>query len=189
MQSKVDVDQLLMDSFKELVLQVPVEKITIKEITDKAGVIRPTFYNHFQDKYEIIERIIAKDIIAPMTVLLESDLVAEAITLLFANIQKDGEYYKRLSKMEGQNSLQNITRESVKNGLLQYISKRLTLSSGYNGLLTPVHLAEYYAQAVCYVIFAWLQSDMQASPHEMSELCEYLMSNSMFDAIRDLEKV
>ena len=57
MPQKATVDKLLAESFKELVAVTPVEKITIKEITDKAGVIRPTFYNHFQDKYELLEWI------------------------------------------------------------------------------------------------------------------------------------
>ena len=48
-QGKSAIDTLLAESFKELALKHPIEKITIKEITDKAGVIRPTFYNHFQD--------------------------------------------------------------------------------------------------------------------------------------------
>ena len=52
MQTKRDIKAELANSFKELVQEKPVEKITIKEITDKAGVIRVTFYNHFQDKYE-----------------------------------------------------------------------------------------------------------------------------------------
>ena len=54
MQGKNDVDILLAKSFKELAVHCPIEKITIKEITDGAGVIRPTFYNHFQDKYELL---------------------------------------------------------------------------------------------------------------------------------------
>ena len=54
-QGKREIDQLLADSFRELACQGPIEKITIKEITDRAGVIRPTFYNHFQDKYELLE--------------------------------------------------------------------------------------------------------------------------------------
>lgn len=41
-------DELLARSFKELLCKLPMEKITIKDITDKAGVIRPTFYNHFR---------------------------------------------------------------------------------------------------------------------------------------------
>ena len=42
-QGKTDIDQLLAKSLKEIAVRRPVEKITIKEITDKAGVIRPTF--------------------------------------------------------------------------------------------------------------------------------------------------
>ena len=48
------IDDLLAESLKEIAKTKPIEKITIKEITDKAGVIRPTFYNHFQDKYELV---------------------------------------------------------------------------------------------------------------------------------------
>ena len=64
-QGKSAIDTLLAESFKELALKQPIEKITIKEITDKAGVIRPTFYNHFQDKYELLEWIIDTQLIAP----------------------------------------------------------------------------------------------------------------------------
>ena len=54
-QSQNAIDIVLAESLKELAGTKPIEKITIKEITDKAGVIRPTFYNHFQDKYELLE--------------------------------------------------------------------------------------------------------------------------------------
>ena len=74
MNTKTDIDRLLMDSFKKLVLKVPVEKITIKEITDEAGVIRPTFYNHFQDKYEVIERIVKEEILMPVKPLLDNGI-------------------------------------------------------------------------------------------------------------------
>ena len=65
-QGKTDIDQLLAKSLKEIAVRRPVEKITIKEITDKAGVIRPTFYNHFQDKFELIEWIIRTELLEPV---------------------------------------------------------------------------------------------------------------------------
>ena len=42
-QGKNAIDMMLAESLIELSTQKPIEKITIKEITDKAGVIRPTF--------------------------------------------------------------------------------------------------------------------------------------------------
>lgn len=65
-QGKSAVDTLLAEALKELAEKHPIEKITIKEITDKAGVIRPTFYNHFQDKYELLEWIIMSELLEPM---------------------------------------------------------------------------------------------------------------------------
>ena len=62
MHNKPDVEQEMMLAFKELVKTTPITKITIKEITDMAHVIRPTFYNHFQDKYELIEIIVKRDL-------------------------------------------------------------------------------------------------------------------------------
>ena len=88
-QGKSAIDTLLAESFKELALKHPIEKITIKEITDKAGVIRPTFYNHFQDKYELLEWIIDTQLIAPAEPLIQNGMVNEALVLLFSNIEKE----------------------------------------------------------------------------------------------------
>ena len=65
-QGKNAIDMVLAESLIELSTKKPIEKITIKEITDKAGVIRPTFYNHFQDKYELIEWIINHELLEPI---------------------------------------------------------------------------------------------------------------------------
>ena len=39
--------KLIAESFEVLMEKHPFEKITIRMITDQAGLIRPTFYNHF----------------------------------------------------------------------------------------------------------------------------------------------
>ena len=44
-QGKSAIDTLLAESFKELAKKHPIEKITIKEITDLAGVIRPPLHS------------------------------------------------------------------------------------------------------------------------------------------------
>lgn len=80
---KGNTDDLLAASFKELLCKAPMEKITIKDITDKAGVIRPTFYNHFADKYALLEYIVRHDLLEPIKPLLLNDMIQEGLTLLF----------------------------------------------------------------------------------------------------------
>ena len=55
---KVTMKDLLSEGLYILMQQKPFEKITIKQICDKTGVIRGTFYNHFMDKYEALEYLI-----------------------------------------------------------------------------------------------------------------------------------
>lgn len=47
--------QNLIDSFWQLYTEKRIEKITIKEIADGAGVYRSTFYEYFADVYDVLE--------------------------------------------------------------------------------------------------------------------------------------
>lgn len=120
-QGKTNIDQLLAKSLKEIAVRRPVEKITIKEITDKAGVIRPTFYNHFQDKFELIEWIIRTELLEPVEPLIRNDMIIEAMVLLFTNIEKDKAFYSQLVKMEGSVKFHDIAKKCVREVLLELI--------------------------------------------------------------------
>ncbi|WP_068787189.1 TetR-like C-terminal domain-containing protein [Paenibacillus phocaensis] len=50
-------------SLKKLMLTVPLNKITIQQITADCGVTRHTFYNHFQDIYELLGWVYQTEVI------------------------------------------------------------------------------------------------------------------------------
>ncbi len=47
----------LRQAFWELYVEKPVEKISVREITDRAGYNRATFYLYYHDVYELLEEI------------------------------------------------------------------------------------------------------------------------------------
>ena len=47
----------LREAFWELYAERPVEKISVREITDRAGYNRETFYLYYHDVYELLEEI------------------------------------------------------------------------------------------------------------------------------------
>ncbi|MCI7147867.1 MAG: TetR/AcrR family transcriptional regulator [Firmicutes bacterium] len=47
----------LIDSFWKFYEEKPIDKITIKEITDCAGVYRSTFYQYFSDIYDVLAAV------------------------------------------------------------------------------------------------------------------------------------
>lgn len=100
-QGRNAIDTLLAESLKELTIKQPIEKITIKEITDKAGVIRPTFYNHFQDKYELLEWIIRTELLEPVKPLIQNGMIDQALIIIFAGIEKEKEFLYQSKPLRG----------------------------------------------------------------------------------------
>lgn len=188
-QIKETIDVLLAESFKELACQQPIEKITIKEITDKAGVIRPTFYNHFQDKYELLEWIIKRQILEPIRPLIFAEMVDEALLLMFTTLEKEKDFYGRAVRLEGQNSFESIVKKCILETLLETLSVQREKKANNNGKypwLTVENIAQFYAQSMCFVIVNWIESGMSISPREITDIYNYIMSTPMHQVLKEL---
>ena len=46
--------ELLAQSLTELMVTTPLEKISVNDIVEHAGVGRNTFYYHFEDKFDLV---------------------------------------------------------------------------------------------------------------------------------------
>ncbi|WP_075721965.1 TetR/AcrR family transcriptional regulator C-terminal domain-containing protein [Roseburia sp. 499] len=188
-QIKETIDVLLAESFKELACQQPIEKITIKEITDKAGVIRPTFYNHFQDKYELLEWIIKKQILEPIRPLIMADMIDEGLMLTFTTLEKEKDFYGKAVKLEGQNSFESIVKKCIMETLLEVLSLQQegkTEKKSKYPWLTPESVAEFYAQSMCFMIVNWIETGMSVTPREITDIYNYIMSTPMNEVLKEL---
>lgn len=183
---KTAVDTLLAESFKELAVQQPIEKITIKEITDRAGVIRPTFYNHFQDKYELLEWIITTELLEPVQPLMQNGMIDEALVLVFTTIGKEKEFYMRASRLKGQNSFGDIVKGCITNVLLHSFEERTIDANVPSPWLTKERIARYHAQSMSFLVLSWIQSGMTMPAREMADIYNYMIKNSIADIIGDL---
>lgn len=187
MQYRTNVDGMLAESFKELASKTAIDKITIKEITDKAGVIRPTFYNHFQDKYELLEWIIQTEILDPIIPLMQEGHLREGLILIFANLQKDKSFYMKVVRLEGQNSCENITRKFIKEILFTFINEKAGNKIAAQKGLTVDMIAEYFAQSMTFVVINWLKRNMSLTPVQMADIFQYMTSHSIDDIIKEMQ--
>ena len=186
-EERKDIGKALAESLKQLILTTSFEKITIKQITDGAGVIRVTFYNHYQDKYDLLSHIIHTEILEPVGILLGNNMYKEALTLIFTNLKKDSAFYEKAVRIEGQNSFEEITEECIYKLLLNLFSGR---SSGKphakHPWLTIDSLARYYARSMNYVVIYWIKSGMTIPPEEVANIYEYVVTRSLWDILEEL---
>ena len=54
MPNSLTTERALANSLKDLMFTRSINKITVREVTDRCGVTRRTFYNHFNDIYELL---------------------------------------------------------------------------------------------------------------------------------------
>lgn len=185
-QGKGAVDTLLAESLKELTIKQPIEKITIKEITDKAGVIRPTFYNHFQDKYELLEWIITTELLEPVKLLIQNGMIDQALIIIFTNIEKEKEFYMKASRLEGQNSFEDIVKLCITNMLLEILEDKEIDRNVPSKWMTRERIAQYHAQSLCFLVISWIKSGMTMSAKEMADIYDYMIKHSVTDILEAL---
>lgn len=179
---------LLGQKFKELVVKKSFDKITIKMITDEAGVIRPTFYNYFQDKYEVMEWLLWEDVFKEVSKLMEQERGMESLKLLFRKFEEDKTYYEKVFEVTGQNSFEemlygrifNMEEILVKNHPLKHVR-------GMPHVDEKIFL-EFHAISLVNGLKYWLiKESKNISSGEAMEFYRYMMSHSILDLL-DIEK-
>lgn len=174
--------ELLAENFHDLMLHKDFEKITIKNITDQAGVIRPTFYYHFQDKYDVLEYILQRDVFDGAVELVRQGKEKEALRNCFLAVDRDKEFYRRAFRVTGQNAFAEMLDRHA-SMLWEETLKHYPIRPPHaNRLLRPEIFARYYGNGMSSVIRIWIEEHRgDASGEEIADLYDILISHSVFD--------
>ena len=178
MERKKMTKALIGESLKVLMRNHPFEKITIKMITDEAGVIRPTFYNYFCDKYEVVEWIFNEYIIEKVRAMFEQKMYTEGLKLLFVCMKNDCAFYRKAFEITGKNAFTDIIRNSLHNLFLSEMSEIYIENQTNNPLVTAELVAAFYANSLSNLLQMWIQSNnQQCTAENMVEAYAYLLSH------------
>ena len=187
MERKEATKHQLAESFKELMLKGSFDKITIRMITEQAGVIRPTFYNYFQDKYEVMEWLLEEEVFRPVFEMVEDGMEREAIYLLFRKMEKDQQYYQKAFEVTGQNGFEEILAGKLRK-LIRQMMKNHKIA------LQKLESERYqYLSGISYTYGSqWLkiladQPEVHMSADEALEFYRFLMSHPILDVVGQVE--
>ena len=193
MNNKKDVHVALQESFKKLILKHNFDKITIKMITDDAGLIRPTFYNHYADKYEVLEEIFYNDIFKGSKMLIENKMPYEAIYYMFSRIESNKKFYLQAIKITGQNSFEEIINNNLikifKNLFNKFHNNKILIVYDINNSkekFSVNYIAEYYSRGLTFIIKRWIEQGVKISSRELADKYKILVTNSLDDIIHAL---
>ena len=168
MENRKDLTRrLIADGFKSLMLRRPFEKISILMITSEAGIRRPSFYNHFQDKYDLLEWIVDTEVIAPAAEPLRAGRRREALRGLFDRLTENRDFYRKAFAVTGQNGFE----EAFVAGMRDLFLENLPMEPPpEQAKLLPARTTALF-HAVCFVsaVKTWLEGGVQVSADELTE--------------------
>lgn len=177
---KNKTNELLSKALIDLLKEKSFEDIKLNEICDKALVHKTTFYNHFQDKYELLYYVV-KNIQESMEMNIDSskciiDYYLEMAKEYIKNIKENSEFYNCILK-SNQNGIcldifYNLCINNVKNKIQNY-KNIIPIPSNY--------IAKFYVSAVFSMITEWVVNGMQESEEEIINYLEILIKNEKND--------
>ena len=158
----MDSKNLIADSFWDLCKKYDINKISIRHIHEKAGLSRQTFYNHFQDKDDLIQYCYE-------TKVLPEDHSYDGIPYMlewYHRLQENKHFKKKALDTVGPNSLWRYIMKK------EYIwGHRWHKKMRGAPLTEEMKIAsDYYAGALISATIEWLLNDCPVSPERMAEL-------------------
>ena len=103
----------LESSLKKLLLEKPLHKITVSDITDDCGINRMTFYYHFKDIYDLVEWSCQEDASRALAGKKTYETWQQGLLQIFEAVQENKPFilnvYRSVSREQVENSLYKLT--------------------------------------------------------------------------------
>ena len=169
--------ELLAESLKDLAQLKPVDKITVKELTQNCGLPSPTFYNHFHDKYELMAWIYNQKVEKSLENFGDSDSFEDVVCKWMEIIQEDEKFYINLLKNAiGQNSFRYVTNDNAIDLIVKWIKIRHDLDR-----LSPeiYFCIKFFMRGISELVNDWCLEQCEYTPREMAKLFVSAMPESL----------
>ena len=169
-------------SLKKLLLQKPLNKITINDITEDCGVNRMTFYYHFKDIYDLVDWIMVEDAAKALEGRRSFENWTDAFLDILHQVQDN--------KVLVMNVYRSVSREQVEQYLYKLLDPMLRdfVDRSAQGFTVQdsdkQFIIDFYKYALVGMALEWIRKDMKEDPARMTERLNVLLHGDLERALR-----
>lgn len=161
----VDVRKVLADALIEVSRKKDISKITVNDIAAAANTSRRTFYNHFSDKYDLINYIY-KEKIDQIMETYKNDNYQECMRQTYEIFYNSRQFFTKVINMEGQNSFSEFFVNHTTAYFEDYITRHYGPQTLDEALRYSIRYNVYGQVGVC---LDWIRGGMRVRPEKMAE--------------------
>lgn len=171
----------IIDAFVGLISQKPLSKITVKELVEACGITRRTFYYHYQDIYDLVEKIFEQEAERAVLEVRERDLTPENLEevmirsarFVIENKQAVFHIYNSVRRENLERYLKKITA-TIFGLLLKRLGEGINAREEDYRLITA-----FYTNGFTGMIQDWIEGGMKENPEILIRRGVYLIEGHL----------
>lgn len=175
--------QALEASLKRMLLKKPLDKITIRDITEDCGISRMAFYYHFKDIYDLVEWACVEDASRALQGKKTCDTWQEGLLQIFEAVLENKPFllnaYRCISRDQMERFLFKLTYGLIR-GVVDEKSQGVEISE-----TDKTFIAEFYKYSFVGIMLDWIRQGMQADPHIIVKKISATMQGNVSNSIRN----
>ena len=171
-------------SLKKLLLEKPLHKITVSDITEDCGINRMTFYYHFKDIYDLVEWSCQEDASRTLAGKKTYETWQQGLLQIFEAVLDNKPFilnvYRSVSREQVETYLYKLTYDLLE-GVVEEQAQGMSVRQEDKDFI-----ATLYKYMFVGLMLDWVKSDMKGDPHTMVERLEQVVHGSIHAALERL---
>lgn len=171
--------------FGDLAASRPVDKITVKDITDQCGISRNTFYYHYQDIYQVLKAYVQYSAEHVIELMVEDEgedgkAGLKEIRYLEANRELLCNLYRSAANEEVRNCLQSAS-QIIFDRLIESVSQGMEVQAEDKKILSAV--CQYTVRGI---MTSWMEEDGMLKGETLEQVLvrlDYLFKGAIREAL------
>lgn len=173
--------QILEESLKKLMLEKPLDKITIRDLTEDCGISRMTFYYHFKDIYDLIEWACLADATKALAGKKTYDTWSEGLVQIFEVVYENKPFilnaYRCISRDQIENFLFHLTSDLLM-GVVEEKAADTDISEEDRRFI-----ADFYKYSFVGIMLDWIKQGMKDDYMNLAHKINITIHGSLANSI------
>ncbi|MBO1510321.1 TetR/AcrR family transcriptional regulator [Metabacillus bambusae] len=169
--------EAIKNAFIELLSENSFDHITIQDISDRANVGRRTIYDHYMDKYDLLEKLIEEHI-NELKKLCESaselDFV-EGNLIWFEYFEHNYSFFSTILASKGAPAFRNHFLEFV----IEELEGEVDVTEGKNQGLSKDLILKFFGAAIVEIVIAWITNGLSEPTQVVAEQVGILLDRNL----------
>ena len=182
--------QAMVSALKAMMIQKPVDKITIQDITDRCGIRRQNFYYHFAVLYDLMQYLFQEEAVSLLEQHEGTLLWQEGLLQLFRYLEKNRTVCLCALRSVGRDHLRRFFQTDIYaiiHRTVEQVGTEIGADLGGDAQPDIDLVTHFYVVALSGMVESWLLEEIDRTPEQLIAFADQMLQDHISGAKKRLK--